>query len=1121
MPAPFSSPAAQLAERILRAAQKAASEEDLKIAVESALEKALATLGVQSTPEYEKTILSGSADAVYGHVVIEYERPGKLAKDAGRAETVGQLTRYLLGQTAKHGARQAEALGKMIGVSLDGRQILFVRHTTTERGREFSLPGLPGGQLTLFEEKGVAGRFQILGPYPVNEDSIGVFLLYLRSLARKPLTPEALARDFGPGGDVAAALVGALHAALKAHLDSSSVATFYGEWDRLFGIVYGEELGKAESDAKELAKLYRIGGRAELKPLLFTVHTYYALLMKFLAVELISLQGGMLVTSFASDLPALGEAEVKTRLANLGDGGLFNKLGIANFLEGDFFRWYLSVWSRELAAAIRQFAGTLAQFEPATSTLEPESTRDLLKKLYQYLIPKSLRHDLGEYYTPDWLAERLLNQLGYDGDPQARLIDPSCGSGTFIVLALKRLRQRGAEAMLTAKQIAESALKNIVGFDLNPLAVIAARTNYLLALGDLIRHTRPVEIPIYMCDSILTPTESSGQLELFASGYTIHSTVGDFKIPAETVKAREMDRLAALLEEAVRGEYSARDFAARARRELTLTQPAAESAVKELFVMMADLHKRKRDGLWARLIKNAFAPIFVGQFDFVAGNPPWINWESLSQEYREATKKLWSDYGLFSLKGHAARLGGGKKDLSMLFTYAAADHYLRPGGKLGFVITQTVFQTKGAGAGFRRFQLGEGDSLGVQSVDDMVDLQPFEGASNWTAVVTLKRGAITRYPIPYTLWKRKEGGRIGLDWTLDEVTQATTRSNFSASPVDENDPASPWMTGRGKTTKALAKAKGKAAYKARAGVCTWADGVYWLRVLDKRPDGLLVVENLAESGKRVLPTVQAEIEPDLLYPFIEWKEIGRFSARSTHYILMAQDPEKRKGYDESWMKTELPKTYAYLLKFRDLLRKRSGYVKYFDKSDPFYSMYNVGVENFAPFRVVWKSMGTDIEPAVLSTVSDQWVGQRLPMHKNTVSFVATDDEAEAHYLCAVLSSSVVNALAKSSSVKGGKSFGNTNLLHTVAIPAYDSTSSLHRRLAELSQRAHALAPNSPAPVRGSPKGRGESGLPLPAGEGRGEGELAGIEREIDEAAAELWGLSAAELEEIRRSAEEG
>ncbi|HLF01610.1 MAG TPA: hypothetical protein VI547_06510, partial [Anaerolineales bacterium] len=119
-------------------------------------------------------------------------------------------------------------------------------------------------------------------------------------MARKPLTPEALARDFGPSGDVAAELVGALHTALKDNLTRPGVATFFNEWERLFGIVYGEELGKAQTDASELAKLYSIGGKPELKPLLFTVHTYYALLMKFLAVELISLQGGMLVTSFAS-----------------------------------------------------------------------------------------------------------------------------------------------------------------------------------------------------------------------------------------------------------------------------------------------------------------------------------------------------------------------------------------------------------------------------------------------------------------------------------------------------------------------------------------------------------------------------------------------------------------------------------------------------------------------------------------------------------------------------------------------------------------------------------------------------------------------------------------------------
>ena len=83
-----------------------------------------------------------------------------------------------------------------------------------------------------------------------------------------------------------------------------------------------------------------------------------------------------------------------------------------------------------------------------TLDVDPDNTRDLLKRLYQNLMPKALRHDLGEYYTPDWLAERLLNQLGYTEKvknlPQKRILDPACGSGTFLVLAIKRVRQWAA-----------------------------------------------------------------------------------------------------------------------------------------------------------------------------------------------------------------------------------------------------------------------------------------------------------------------------------------------------------------------------------------------------------------------------------------------------------------------------------------------------------------------------------------------------------------------------------------------------------------------------------------------------------------------------------------------------
>jgi len=306
--------AKSLAHSISQVAKKAHSEEDLRVGVEKALGTTLEALGLSATAEYEKTTLSGSADAVYGHVVIEYKRPGQLAR---------QLSRYLtdLARSAGGKSKVAQSLEKTIGIGLDGEQILFLRYSSTGRKRESPLAALRGSQVTFFDVEGLKGGFQVVGPVAVSRESVELLLLYLRSLSRKPLTPEALAADFGPQGDIAPRLVNVFYNALQSHRDHPRVATFFDEWDRIFGIVYGEELSKAKRDAPELAALYRATPKAELKPLFFAVHTYYALLMKFLAVELASLQGGALVGSFVAALPAMTVKQARLELTNLENGG--------------------------------------------------------------------------------------------------------------------------------------------------------------------------------------------------------------------------------------------------------------------------------------------------------------------------------------------------------------------------------------------------------------------------------------------------------------------------------------------------------------------------------------------------------------------------------------------------------------------------------------------------------------------------------------------------------------------------------------------------------------------------------------------------------------------------------
>ena len=62
-----------------------------------------------------------------------------------------------------------------------------------------------------------------------------------------------------------------------------------------------------------------------------------------------------------------------------------------------------------LRTPYRRLGESLGKYNPSTLSEEPNESRDLLKKLYHEVLPRDLRHDLGEYYTPDWLAEHLLN----------------------------------------------------------------------------------------------------------------------------------------------------------------------------------------------------------------------------------------------------------------------------------------------------------------------------------------------------------------------------------------------------------------------------------------------------------------------------------------------------------------------------------------------------------------------------------------------------------------------------------------------------------------------------------------------------------------------------------------
>jgi len=443
---------------------KAPNEATLRHRVEPILTEFCAKVGVTPEVRDEYVVAKGQiADAVFDRLVVEFKRPGVLSSARAREDAIDQLRGYLEGLAKK------ERRKRLAGVAFDGEKLVFMRLR--------------------------AGHVSLEPPVQVGRAALEKFLRWLAGLSSgAALTAENLARDFSVDQPRTQAAIGALYRTLTDLLlakPESMVAKLFQQWKLFFSeaIDYKEAFGgrKLEPLKKWVAKAgISVETPEEAERFFFALHTYFALLVKLIAWLALSRHLGPKVgVPLFGELQGLPSDELRDRLHKMEQGGIFRDFGIENLLEGDFFAWYLYGWNEAMEQAIRELILRLAQYDPTTLSIDPDETRDLLKKLYHYLLPREVRHNLGEYYTPDWLAQRLLNQVDQEffdnREPlvqrqrrrilELRWLDPACGSGTFLVLLIKRYRELGDRLMVPEEELLDAVLKNIVGFDINPLAV--------------------------------------------------------------------------------------------------------------------------------------------------------------------------------------------------------------------------------------------------------------------------------------------------------------------------------------------------------------------------------------------------------------------------------------------------------------------------------------------------------------------------------------------------------------------------------------------------------------------------------------------------------------------------
>ena len=413
--------------------------------------------------------------------------------------------------------------------------------------------------------------------------------------------------------------------------------------------------------------------------------------------------------------------------------------------------------------------GALAALKETVDRYDWSSSKgDVLRSLYMHYVGPGQRRSYGEYYTPDWLAEKMCAdviddayikaQLGMflDGGGVNGILDPACGSGTFLYHAARRLVESEplAEQHLNRAQTVEFVCRMINGMDIHPVAVEMSIANMCRILGsiDLTR------LRVWQGDSLLLRRSGSsvhgaatGSLVLYSPGGTV------LELPRAFLSdAAGIDRFVG---------------AAQAQRPMPHGIGARlgaddREALRTAYASMRRIVTAEGSGVWAWYIRNQAAPMLLSdgpRMGRIVSNPPWVTLNRMSDKARAGqVAALGCELGIYA---------GGKRatgfDIASAFVLRCTGLYLDgKGGRAGWVLPRTAMRGGGQWKGMRDALAGRGVSFWD------LGREPFPKQTTSSAMIVGgqagRRGNMEMYrkgaerPEQYDSWADSASRKVGL-----------------------------------------------------------------------------------------------------------------------------------------------------------------------------------------------------------------------------------------------------------------------------------------------------------------------------------------------------------------------
>ncbi|MDT7886093.1 MAG: N-6 DNA methylase [Thermoproteota archaeon] len=837
---------------------------------------------------------------------------------------------------------------------------------------------------------------------------------YIFSKPKIRPTASDLKFRFGPGSPTYAIAVDILGSLWDLIKDEEDVKLRYELWSRNMEIVYGS--------------------KPEVKA--FIDQTYLVTLVKLIVYLRLSSD-----TTISSD-----------KILKALKGEYFTKYGIMNLIEEDFFTWIIQEKIRsnslELTSSI---AKELLRYDLA------QIDEDFFKEIYQEIVGRGQRHRIGEYYTDEWLTELILKEVldlwWKEHKEPPKILDPACGSGTFLCNGIRMLKEELKQRDWKLSEILNYVLTSIVGIDINPLATTIAKANYLIALGELLNvRTGPILIPIYVADSIKLPSITRTMFgDIIAYDYVTNDV--HLHMPVNVTKdRRKLDRVITALKDSV--EYY------RARRSKAETHMVFERALKNIIIgeefdiLKATLNKllllidRGKDSIWIYMLSNAFMPVTLSEskFNIIVGNPPWIALRYIeNKDYQDFVKDQFISYEL--LRSDQVKLFT-QIELATLFFCRSSDLYLKDDGIIGFVMPRSVLTGALHHTEFKKFK---NPAMTLRKILDLEKVSPLFNVP--TCVLIASKGGKTTYPV----LARKFSGK------LPEKNLKLIKAFQHLKPEDYNyhPPRLP---------------EGKSAYHdlVKADASIYPRSLFFIEFIRHPILGINVDKPFCKTSQKVLKKakepwknvyIEGNVEKEFIYATVLGDDLLPFRCSfkpivlpikqtTAGYKLMDVNELRREGYIliAEWLEKaqkmwEEKATERMLLEYPRLI----SYVDY---------MGLLSSQNPSKrYVVIYNAIGSNIVSAVVDRqnllpfyIDNNIILPQGFVAEKTTIFYETGDELEAYYLCAILNSDIINEAIKPLQPKG--LFGERAIHRRplmFPIPRFDSNSTVHKRLAELSK----------------------------------------------------------------------